>query len=140
MRELFFSLWYSCLKHAKKDQLQFAASNFSVALFSFCLGFPMAEWQQYKLASRGSTRISCWVFYVELLFNQINQTQSNTSRYIPNIQPDFHIIGEKHCRLLLLTELNLKEEATSAENEGSCWMLQRAPTPLNFCHWISPDV
>lgn len=73
--------------------------------------------------------VSCWVSHVKLPFNQINQIQCYKSKYILNVQPDFHIIGEKHCHFFLLTEIILKEEEKSAENEGSIWVLYRVPPP-----------
>lgn len=103
-------------------------------VFSFCLGFPVVEWQQNKLDLEGTTTllcyvVSCWVSHVKLPFNQINQIQCYKSKYILNAQPDFHIIGEKHCHFFLLTGIILKEEEKSAENEGSIWVLYRVPPP-----------
>lgn len=74
-------------------------------VFSFCLDFPVVEWQWNKLDLEGTTTVlcyvmSCWVSYMKQPFNQINQIQCNKSKYILNAQPDFHIIGEKHCHFL----------------------------------------
>lgn len=118
--------------------LLLAISSFFFILPWFLCGWRVVVQTSFRRKDHSFELCDVMLGFLQGIAVQPNQILSNKSKYIWNIQPNFHIIAKKHYHLPLLTEFK------RARNLCRKWMLFLGATentaPLNFCHWISLDI